>query len=323
MSCGTDQFKDSITNVQVLHLAAKLSYKFPKEPRFLNDAQKIWDWFFSFDNGYGLMSDEYLVSTGGIPQQCCNNSITDLHKKCSNSRVSGTSYNQGLLMSASAFLYKRTGNKTYLDVGLRALEAVFQNYTTKEGILVDEPRGSQTYLPSYGCVANSDPGGDWYSFNGVFMNHLSYFTALLADGKTLSNQTLQRIKNLVQLSSNAAWNRSAVWPPFPSNDKCNAGPRRPAVKYPKFHWWWGQNVVAHPVVPPDPRPYFHKTELRCHTVGANNTQLWQGMVNDEDACVHKCATNHGCSKYLYQTYQDAVQKSKLLDMVIQQNQSHL
>ena len=79
------------------------------------------------------------------------------------------------------------------------------------------------------------------------------------------------------------------------------------MKYPKFHWWWGQNVVAHPVVPPDPLPYFHTTQLHCHTAGENNTQLWQGMVTDEDACVQKCATNHDCSKYLYQTYQDAVQ----------------
>lgn len=156
----------------------------------MDDALKIWEWFFTFDNGFGLMSDQYLVSTGAVPEKCCNSTVRNPYTKCSNTKISGTSYNQGLLISASAFLYKRTGNKTYLNVGLRALEAIFQNYTTKEGVLVDEARGYQTY--QYECLWSEDPGGDWYSFNGIFMNHLTYFTTLLANDPNLPTQTIKK-----------------------------------------------------------------------------------------------------------------------------------
>lgn len=278
---------------------------FPHEERYLNDSLKIWDWFFSFDNGYGLMTNQYLVSTGANPEMCCNNTVTNPYKKCINSKIPGLSYNQGLLMSASAFLYKRTGNTSFLDVGLRALEAVLENYTTNEGILVDEARGYRTY--TFECVGWADPGGDWYSFNGIFMNHLAYFTDLLATNRSIPDSTLQKIKKLVQLSSDAAWNRSAVWPPFSPSDVCNTGPLNPRVKYPKFHWWWSQNVTIQSIVPSDPRKYFHKTQLRCVTVGGNNTQLLEGMFADENACMNKCTRNPNCSKYLFETDQYAVQ----------------
>ena len=210
-------------------------------------------------------------------------------------------------MSSSAFLYKRTGNKKYLSVGLRALEAILQNYTTEEGTLVDEPRGYQSYQTGV-CAAWSDPGGDWYSFSGIFMNHLSYFTTLLADNVTLSPHLLERIKQLVQLSSDAAWNRSAVWPPFVHEDACNTGPLAPAVTFPKFHWWWGKNNTIQPVVPPDPRMFFHKTELLCSAVGNDTQTLWEGFVAKEDNCKKRCSSSSKCSKYLYQTGMESYSK---------------
>ena len=284
-----------------MHLASKLSYLLPQHPKYLDDAQKIWDWFFSFDNGSGLMSEQYLVSTGAVPGECCNSTSDDPSTKCSNSKVSGTSYNQGLLLSSSAFLYKRTGDKKYLSVGLRALEAIFQNYTTDEGILIDEPRGYQSYQTGV-CSTWSDPGGDWYSFSGIFMNHLSYFTTLLADNVTLSPPLLQRIKRLVQLSSDAAWNRSAVWPPFVQEDACNTGPLAPSVTYPKFHWWWGKNNTVQPIVPPDPGTFFHKGELRCTALSNDTQALWEGVVAKEENCRNRCSSHSNCSKYMFRTY---------------------
>ena len=281
-----------------MYFSSKLSYLFPREEQYLDDALKIWDWFFAFDGGYGLMSSNYLVSTGAVPEKCCNSTVSSPHTKCSNSKISGTSYNQGLLISSSAFLYKRTGNQTYLNIGLRALEAIFQNYTTKEGIIVDEARGYRTYQDE--CMWSEDPGGDWYSFNGIFMNHLVYFTMLMANDPNLPSETLKRMQSLVQVSSDAAWSRSAVWPPFSRTDACNTGPLKPKVRYPKFHWWWGGNVTTQKVVPPDPHQYFHKTQLRC--VG-NDTQLWEGMLGSEIRCMHNCSKNPNCSKYLYQTDQ--------------------
>ena len=274
---------------------------FPNDTWYLESAQKIWDWFFSFDHGNGLMSDKYLVSTGAVPEQCCNFTTTDPLRKCVNSNVSGTSYNQGLLLSAAGFLYNRTGNKTYLDVGTRALEAILTNYTTKEGILIDEARGYQTY--QYQCFGWADPGGDWYSFQGIFMNHLSYFTTLLADSGDLSSATIARIMKFVEQTSDTAWSKSAVQPPF--KDACNIGPSNPNITYPKFHWWWGEET-AQQIIPPDPRLFFHKTQLRCYTINGNDTQLWEGLLGSEDKCMEKCAENTNCSKYLYQTDQAAV-----------------
>lgn len=281
--------------MEVLHLAAKLSYLFPNETRYLNDSEKIWNWIFSFDNGYGLMSDSYLVSTGAVPEQCCNSTTSGLYTKCKNSKVPGTAYNQGLLLSASALLYVRTGNETYLKTGMRALEAILTNHTTKDGILVDEQRGFQTYQTQ--CVDGEDPGGDYFSFNGVFMLHLGYFTEILAKNKSLPIETFKRISSLVYNTSNAAWSRSAVLLPLKEKDVCDVGSMSNAT-YPKFHWWWGQKVTQQKIIPPDPRKWFRKSTLRCVTLV--EAQLWEGFLGSEDKCREKCEKNSSCSKYLYQ-----------------------
>ena len=206
-------------------------------------------------------------------------------------------------MSASAYLYRRTGDKTYLNIGLRAVEAILTNYTTKEGILIDEPRGYQTYVGA--CWSGGDPGGDWYSFNGIFMLHLSYFTELLHESGSLPNATLAGIRALIEKTSDAAWNRSAVWPSSfrKVNDVCNLGEPKlnPNITYPKFHWWWGQRVTEQ-ITPPDPRYFFHKSQLRCHTLG-DNTQIWEGEVGSELLCTIKCQKEPLCSKYLYSVYE--------------------
>ena len=285
-----------------MHFSAKLAYMFPDEPRYLERAQRVWDWFFSFDDGYGLMSDKYLVSTGAVPERCCNATSSNPYTRCHNSKVSGTAYNQGLLISSSAHLYLRTGNESYLQVGLRAVDAILTNYTTEEKVLIDEPRSYQTF--QYECGSGQDPGGDWYSFNGIFMLHLGYFTDLLSDNGSLPNKTYNSIMALIKKTSDAAWNRSAVWPPFKKvADACNVGVPKlnPNITYPKFHWWWGSHVTQQ-VTPPDPRHFFHKTDLRCITL--NDSQLWEGQVVSEVNCTNKCLDNPLCSKYLFNEYQE-------------------
>ena len=241
------------------------------------------------------MSDRNLISTGAIPEKCCNATTSDPHKKCHNSNLSGTSYNQGLLMSSSAYLYRRTGDTKYLNAGLRALDAILANYTTKEGILIDEPRSYQSFEGS--CWAGADPGGDWYSFNGIFMLHLGYFTELLFENKTLPDTSLKAILALVEKTSDAAWNKSAIWPPFNAIDGCGIGTTdsTSTTNYPKFHWWWDQKVNKQ-VIPPDPKFFFHRRKLGC---SGNNSELWKGIVGSEEKCMAKCRDNPQCSKYEY------------------------
>ena len=301
-NCDFQLYKDSITIAQMFHFSSKLSYKFPDEPRYLINAQKIWDWIFSFDNGYGLMSESYLMSTGAIPERCCNATSNDSYTRCHNSRIPGTSYNQGLLLSGSAYLYRRTGDEKYLNFGLRALQAVLQNYTTKEGVLVDEPRSYPTY--QYSCSGlPSDPGGDFYSFQGIFMLHLGYFAELLYEVDKLSFYTLRDIQRLVELTSNAAWTRSVLWPPFNTTlDVCNTNGLGMHIGLPKFRWWWGEDVsLTEQTIPPDPRHFFHRLQLQCFSLG-NNTQVWAGYNATEVNCTVQCQLNPNCSKYLFKTY---------------------
>ena len=307
-SCETSKFKDSITIVEALHFSAKLAHMFPNESHYLQDSEKIWNWFFSFDNGYGLMSDAYLVSTGAIPEKCCNSTSSDSYSRCHNTGMSGTSYNQGLLMSSSAYLYLLTGNITYLKVGLRLVDAIIQNYTTSDGILIDEPRSYQSFVGS--CWAGADPGGDWYSFNGIFMMHLGYFVDLLSHNGNIPIATLQQIQTLVNKTSSSAWNKSAVWPPFGNNDVCNIGvsPADTSARYPKFHWWWRQKETLQ-TIPPDPKYFFHRRKLRC--VSTNGSKpLWMGKVKKEKNCMEKCKHNTECLIYQFKIAGSALEFKK-------------
>ena len=272
---------------------------FPNQSQYLNDSMKIWNWFFSFDGGHGLISDKYLVSTGAVPEKCCN-STSDSYNRCYNTRLSGTSYNQGLLMSASSYLYLRTGNVSYLKTGLRLFLAIKENYTTSEGVLIDEPRSYQSFEGS--CWAGADPGGDWYSFNGIFMLHLGYFTDLLSQNKHLDSSTLSSIKSLIDKTSDAAWTKSAVWPPFGGEiDGCDIGvqPVNSSAKYPKFHWWWGKDETLQ-MIPPDPRFFFHRRKLSC-VANKGSSSLWKGNTKDEDTCMKNCKSNEHCSKYQFKS----------------------
>lgn len=271
---------------------------FPNNTEYIHNALKVWKWIFSFQNGRGLLTDKNLISTGLLPEECCNSSAKSLRKRCYSAKLAGTSYNQGLFLSAAAYLYAFTKDRQYLDAGLVVLDGVLQNYTTAEGVLLDEPRSAQTYEGQ--CLAGKDPGGDWYSFNGIFMLHLGYFTETLATMKAFSDDKLQEIQQFVQRTSDLAWNKSAVWPPFHNiKDACNSDAVDPKMTSPKFHWWWTKKETQQ-VMPPDAGLYLHKTGLRCM---GNNTQLWDGAVASEDVCEMKCTRSKRCSKYLFSTTQ--------------------
>ena len=285
--------------MEMLHFSAKLAHMFPKNNSYLSDAEKVWNWIYSFNGGRGIFTGTNLISTGLIPENCCNSTSRNPSRICYNSKLSGTSYNQGLFLSAAAYLYVVTEDKTYLEAGLKLLEAVVDNYTTSDGVLLDEMRSAQTY--QFQCIGGSDPGGDWYSFNGIFVLHLAYFADILKAKDALTSAQLMTIKKLVETTSDAAWNRSALWPPFNKvNDACNTGNSgKIRSSYPKFHWWWNERVTQQ-IIPPDAGLYLEKTGLRC--VG-NNTQLWDGPVSSQDQCAQKCTKTKKCAKYLYGTDQ--------------------
>lgn len=282
-----------------MHLSAKLAYTLPNETEYLEKAVKVWDWFFSFNEGRGIVTEQNILATGLVPERCCN-ATSNPYTRCRDSNLNGTAYNQGIFLSAAAYLYLCTGNKTYINRAIKVLDAVIENYTTSDGVLKDEARSYQSYVD--GCHSGGDPGGDWYSFNGIFMLHLGYFVDVLAKNKSLPVDTLMKVNDFVQKTSDSAWTKSAVWPPFNNSNGCNHGsaPQDKNANYPKFHWWWGKDIDdPGQMMPPDPRYYFHKFKVRCVSIG-NDTQLWEGKIGSELKCTQKCNTFDNCSKYLYQ-----------------------
>ena len=45
-TCPGGNYKFNIELLEAMHLAAKLAYTLPNETRFLNDSEKLWNWFF-------------------------------------------------------------------------------------------------------------------------------------------------------------------------------------------------------------------------------------------------------------------------------------
>ena len=102
------------------------------------------------------------------------------------------------------------------------------NYTVG-GVLRDEPRSYQSYKYD-DHFPGSDSGGDWYSFNGIFMLHLEYFVDVLSRNGSLPPDILKDINDLVQKTSDSAWTMSTSWPPFDSSSNgCGPG-SDPAIK---------------------------------------------------------------------------------------------
>ena len=53
--------------------------------------------------------------------------------------------------------------RAFFTHSVKLLNAVLQNYTLTDGILINKPRSGQTFKSQ--CMVEDDPGGDWYFFN--------------------------------------------------------------------------------------------------------------------------------------------------------------
>ena len=102
---------------------------------------------------------------------------------------------------------------------------------------------------------------------------------------------------LVGTTSDHAWLRSAVWPPFPANDVCDVGHGGGDVGRshgggggaaaspggdqgpPKFRWWLS-STEGSLETPPDPRRWLSKAGLGC----AYKDHLWNGTLRDAAEC---------------------------------------
>jgi hypothetical protein len=70
-----ERFKDSISIVELLHLAARLATtatSADERGARLAQAEEIWSWLGAFSGGRGLLAANGLMSTGVTPEWCCS-----------------------------------------------------------------------------------------------------------------------------------------------------------------------------------------------------------------------------------------------------------
>ena len=341
------RFKDSISIVELMHLAARLasSAAAGSEERasLLADAERVWGWLAAFEGGRGLLAPNGIMSTGAQPEWCCSAlaAATTCTTRtngslCESSGIAGESYNHGILLSSAALLYNLTADTAYLGYVASLLNAAVANMTNELGAPIDEQRGARSQSTTCNASSGYDPGADFFSFKGIFIAHVGYAFQSLASSGALTPGLAGPMRHLVQMSSDLAWGRSAVFPPFELlDDRCHVPPALPStprasnggsigssigsstgsstgdsssssssrsssnstVKLPpKFRWWWTNGSTAAVQTPPDPRVWLMRAGLRCTYSVA---PIWSGQIDNLAACQERCATKDSCQTYAF------------------------
>lgn len=325
-------YKDSITMVELTHLAARLAAAAgtpaDESRRYLERARAAWSWIFAFDGG--LLTGG-VMSTGAQPAWCCHpaSGAEGGNGTCANSGVAGMSYNHGILLSTAGLLYNLTGEGAFLSRATSLLAAAAANLTNGEGAIRDVQRGSRSQRVPCNASDGHDPGSDFFSFKGIFASHAAYFARFVRD--ELTEGMRSQLVSLLEASSEHAWSRSAVWPPFPKEDSCDVaggaaggaegggegggkdggegggeggGDAAPHVRGvsavaagpPKFRWWWSSDQGAIET-PPDPRHWLAKADLNC--AYAEALWRWNGTTPTQQACEARCGASSACTKYAW------------------------
>lgn len=125
-----------------IHLSAALANNVGSDmkPQFVNAAQDAWNWF----SGTGMINSDHLVNDG-IDLSTCRNNGQPIY-----------TYNQGVILSGLANLYRATGNSAYLDAASSIANAAITKLVDANGILVDD------------CDRHKDCSGDGLQFKGIF-----------------------------------------------------------------------------------------------------------------------------------------------------------
>lgn len=138
--------KNAIENALFIKLAAALHNRRPLDGRFLQRAQKAWNWFYAS----GLVDDRSIVADKLI--------------ECAREQLSPAwTYNQGVILGAAAELFRATKDSSYLDRAKKTALATI-TYVSANGILIEATDAS--------CGVCS---GDERLFKGAFVRNLREF----------------------------------------------------------------------------------------------------------------------------------------------------
>ncbi|XP_061171978.1 uncharacterized protein LOC133181504 [Saccostrea echinata] len=144
--------KQTITDVQMYHLAAKL-YRLTNNTEFRSKYKKIEEYIFSNNL---INSSTFLLSDG-----------IDLNS-CKPSNSVGFTYETGIMMGAFSEMYKLTNNDSYLILADKIATAAIQYNSNASGIFTEK---------------NCDPDcdDDAKMFKGIFVRNLRYFMDTVND----------------------------------------------------------------------------------------------------------------------------------------------
>lgn len=165
-------YKNTVSNGALFHLAARLA-RYTGNTSYADWAEKVWDW----------MYDIHLISNGTYMFVYDGASVTD---NCTQLTKYQWTYNQGLLLSGSAYLYNFTGSEIWRERTKKLLNAsqVFFNSTT--GVMYEA-----ACQPSLSCNT------DQRSFK-------AYFSRFLGLTAQLVPETSDHIMRLLNISAKAA-----------------------------------------------------------------------------------------------------------------------
>ncbi|CAM1502665.1 Fc.00g074410.m01.CDS01 [Cosmosporella sp. VM-42] len=136
----------AISNELYLHLSAAIANNVGNDVKqnYVRAAQDAWNWF----KNSGLINSDHLINDGLDINTCRNNGQPTY------------TYNQGVILSGLANLYRATGDSSYLDAAAPIANAAISRLVDGNGILVDD------------CDRSKTCSGDGEQFKGVFTRGL-------------------------------------------------------------------------------------------------------------------------------------------------------
>lgn len=156
---GGYDYKNTISNACLFALAARLA-RYTGNETYIGTAEKVWDWLISIN--FIQESSGSLVIYDGANIGTNN---------CSTIHTQTWSYNYGLLLAGSAYLYNETEDKTWLtrvSEIYTGIESVFVNSTT--GIMYEKM-----------CQESGNCNNDQRSFKSIFSRCLGQTAVLVSD----------------------------------------------------------------------------------------------------------------------------------------------
>lgn len=208
------QSKQTITNAQLLMLSAKL-YRLTNNTDYKKKMIQIYEYIIKNEL---INTTSYMVSDGA----------TD---NCTAADEYFPTYNAGVLIGAMSEMYKVTNITSYLELGYKLANGMFENYCNADGILI-EP-----------CEPNCDD--DALMYKGLFVRNLRYLIDVLTDSE--KKEYLIGWIN-IQVESNLKYNMCFKQPISECNITFKDGPPYFNKSGPVFSQdWRGPFTVGNPM----------------------------------------------------------------------------